>query len=143
MKFATKVLRYIIAIQIIFATSGANASPAALTTGNTGKMIASKIAETPEVDPIVPSALAFSPDEKHLAIRSSLNKIKVWDWEKLHLVTTISIPEGAHDDSIAEPILFSPNGKLFAACHSRASNFASATSAALSSPRASSTTWAT
>lgn len=84
------------------------------------KDVAMKVAELPERYNINVRALDFSPDGRHLAVRSADQIIHIWDWQNERIVHSLEIAKGANDGLSTEPLRFSPDGHLLAACHSRA-----------------------
>ena len=63
----------------------------------------------------------FSPDGKYLvAAGENGADIHVWDWQSGHIVHTLVKARGAYTGLTAEPIRYSPDGHLLAACHSLA-----------------------
>jgi len=84
--------------------------------------VAVKVTVLREKENINVSGLDFSPDGKHLAVVSIYETINIWDWKNNRIVRTVEKPQGANDGLVTEPIRYSPDGRLFAACHSRATN---------------------
>lgn len=82
--------------------------------------VAEKVAELPEGHTNAVGGLDFSPDGKHIAIVTTGELIEVWDWQKARIAKTIEKAHGASDDQTTEPIRYSPDGRYFVACHSRA-----------------------
>jgi WD40 repeat protein len=71
------------------------------------------------------SGLDFSPDGKYLATPGTYNyknkvTIQIWDWKSERVMHTLELAQGANSGLTTEPIRYSPDGKLLAACHSRA-----------------------
>ena len=65
--------------------------------------------------------LDFSPDGKHLAATATLDGIEVhvWDWQGSRIVKKMNKGRGALG-IMSDPLKYSPDGRLLAACHSRA-----------------------
>lgn len=63
----------------------------------------------------------FSPDGKYLvAAGENGADIHVWDWQAGRIVRTLVKARGAYTGLTSEPIRYSPDGHLLAACHSLA-----------------------
>ena len=88
--------------------------------GKNMKDVATKVGELPEQYDITVPALDFSPDGKYLAVRSADETINIWDWQNGRIVHTLEKAQGANDSLTTEPLRFSPDGRLFVACHDRA-----------------------
>lgn len=84
------------------------------------KNVAVKVAELSEQYKITVPALDFSPDGKLLAVRSAYQTINIWDWQEGRIVHSLEKAKGANDALGTEPMRFSPDGRLFTSCHSRA-----------------------
>jgi WD40 repeat protein len=84
------------------------------------KDVAVKVTELPEQYKITVLALDFSPDGKYLAVRSADETINIWDWQNGRIMRSLEKAKGANDGLTTEPLRFSPDGRLFVACHSRA-----------------------
>lgn len=82
--------------------------------------VAVRVAELPEQYDITVRGLDFSADGKHLAVVSDGEKINIWDWQAQRIVRTLEKEQGANDGQNTDPIRFSPDGRVFVACHSRA-----------------------
>lgn len=83
--------------------------------------VAVKIAELPEqYGDIIVRGLEFSPDGKHLAVRSAYQTVNIWDWQAGRIVRSLEMARGAEEGLTTEPFRFSPDGRFFVACHSRA-----------------------
>jgi WD40 repeat protein len=79
--------------------------------------VAVKVGEVSERDHnLIVYALAFSPDGKRLAVDSDYENINVWDWRKNRIETTITKPQGFGGSQTANPLTFSPDGRLLADC---------------------------
>jgi WD40 repeat protein len=79
--------------------------------------IAEKVAEVSEQEhDRILYALAFSPDGKRLAVDSDYENINVWDWRKNRIERTITRPQGFGGSRTANPLTFSPDGRLLADC---------------------------
>ena len=90
------------------------------TKGKDMKEVATKVAELPEQYKINVHGLDFSLDGNNLAVVSSDEYINIWDWRNSRIVRTVEKMQGASDGLTTEPIQFSPDGRLFVACHERA-----------------------
>lgn len=86
------------------------------------KDVAVNAVELPEQYRINVSGVDFSADGKYLAVVSADENINIWDWKSQRIVRTLEKAQGANGGLTTEPILFSPDGRLFVACHSRAAN---------------------
>jgi len=86
---------------------------------NPKKDVARQITTLNEVDAIL--GIDFSPDGKYLvAAGKNGADIHVWDWQSGRIVRTLVKARGAYTGLTAEPIRYSPDGHLLAACHSLA-----------------------
>ncbi len=62
-------------------------------------------------------ALDFSPDDKLLAASSpSSDEVHVWDWRNRRIVRVFKKSSGVSAILASDPLRFSPNGQLLAAC---------------------------
>ena len=87
--------------------------------GKNMKEVAKEIATLNESEEIL--GIDFSPDGKYLvAAGENGGAIHVWDWQNKKLVHTLVKARGAYTGLVAEPIRYSPDGHLLAACHSLA-----------------------
>lgn len=91
-------------------------------TGKNMKNVAIKVTELPEKYNINVQGLDFSPNGKFLAVRSADEFINIWDWQAGRIARTVEKAQGAEDGLTTEPMRYSPDGRLFAACHERAVN---------------------
>lgn len=83
------------------------------------KEVATQISTLNEADAIL--GIDFSPDGKYLvAAGENGADIHVWDWQSGRIVRTLIKARGAYTGLTAEPIRYSPDGHLLAACHSLA-----------------------
>jgi WD40 repeat protein len=79
--------------------------------------VVEKVAEVSEQDHnLIVYALAFSPDGNRLAVDSVYENINVWDWRKNRIESTITKPQGFGGQQTANPLTFSPDGRLLANC---------------------------
>ncbi len=98
--------------------------------GKSMNEVAVKVAELREDEDVNIWGLDFSPDGKYLAATSpntvsmSSNKVEVqiWDWKNRRIVRTLEQVPGANTGLTTEPIRYSPDGRLLAACHGRSEN---------------------
>lgn len=86
----------------------------------TNPILFKKQAELRELGSVSRVALAFSPDGMYLASRQEGRDIAVWKWRNEKIERVLKIPKGANDTLVSTRVLFSPDGKYLAACHSRA-----------------------
>jgi WD40 repeat protein len=79
--------------------------------------VAAIVAElpTPARD-IYPLGLDFSPDGKHIAVDSNSENIDVWDWRNKRIEKTVEKPHGGNTSGTTNPIQYSPDGRVLAAC---------------------------
>lgn len=83
--------------------------------------VAVKVAELPEkYRGDIVNGVAFSADGSQIAVDSNDELINIWDWRSSRISKTIEKAPNAEDDLTTEPLRYSPDGKLFAACHSQA-----------------------
>jgi WD40 repeat protein len=86
--------------------------------GKSMKEVAVKVAELHEDVEIW--GLDFSLDGKYLAATSPTTlEVQIWDWQNKRIVRTLEKAQGA---GLATEIVYSPNGHLLVACHSRAAD---------------------
>jgi len=85
--------------------------------GKNMKEVAVKVAELPEQYHIYVSGVDFSLDGKQLAVVSDDEKINIWDWQSGRILHTMNKTLGANDGLVREQVRYSPDGRLFAACH--------------------------
>jgi WD40 repeat protein len=79
--------------------------------------IAEKVAEVAEQEHnLIVYALAFSPDGERLAVDSDYENINIWEWRKNRIERTIAKPQGFGGSQTANPLTFSPDGRLLADC---------------------------
>jgi WD40 repeat protein len=69
---------------------------------------------------VIVRGLDFSPDAGRLAIQSDGEKINIWDWRHDRIETILEKPQGAKGGVESNPIRYSPDGRLLAACDSKA-----------------------
>jgi WD40 repeat protein len=82
--------------------------------------VAVKVADLPEqYHDVIVRGVAFSPDGKFLAADSDGEKIDIWNWHSARIERTVEKPRGASLARATNPVGFSPDGRLFAACHSK------------------------
>lgn len=85
--------------------------------GKTMKEVATEVVTLPEDKDIW--GLDFSPDGKFLATTSPQTlAVHVWDWRNRRVMRTFERPRGSNL-GVAEPVRFSPDGRLLASCSSR------------------------
>ena len=83
-----------------------------------------KLVELPQKAPDLYSrGIEFGSDGKYLAVMSEsvdnkYENIHIWDWRNKRIVKTVAEPSGAEGDS-TNPLQFSPDGSLLAACAGR------------------------
>jgi WD40 repeat protein len=83
--------------------------------------VATQVADLREPHPrVIVRGLDFSPDASRLAIQSDGEKINIWDWRHERVETTLEKPQGAKGAVASNPIRYSPDGRLLAACDSKA-----------------------
>ncbi|MEO7129283.1 MAG: WD40 repeat domain-containing protein [Rhodoferax sp.] len=83
--------------------------------------VAVKVAELPEkYSHDIVNGVAFSADGNQIAVDASSQFIDIWDWRSGRIVKTIERARAANDVDVTEPLRYSPDGKLFVACHSLA-----------------------
>lgn len=92
------------------------------THGKNMKNVATKLAELKESETITVNGVEFSPDSKQLAVKSISETVRIWDWQNDRIVTTLEKALAADSGLTTESIHYSPDGRLFAACHERAVN---------------------
>ena len=81
--------------------------------------VATKVAELPEkFGDVIPGGIDFSPDGIHIAIDSDHEKINIWHWRTEQIEKTVEKP-GGNDGLTTNPIIYSPDGALLAACIGR------------------------
>jgi WD40 repeat protein len=101
------------------------AAPLALLLSNStsvwgGNEVAKQIADLPETyHDVIVRSLAFSPNGLQLAADSDGETINIWDWRNPRIERTVEKPRGAALARTTNPVSFSPDGRLFAACHSK------------------------
>ena len=98
---------------------------AKLTTELKGKnmtKIALVVAELPAQGAADVLALDFSADGKVLAVRLVNDIVEIWDWRQKKLVRTLTMAVGANDHRKNSSIVFSPDGRWLATCHSRSTD---------------------
>jgi WD40 repeat protein len=79
--------------------------------------VVEKVAKLPETySDVIVRGVDFSPDGNRLAVDSDGGKINIWDWRHERIVRTIQKPHGAEDGLTTNPLQFSLDGRLFAAC---------------------------
>jgi len=82
--------------------------------------VAVKVASLPQKYHEVASiGMAFNPSASELAVESGDLNIDVWDWRSQHIIRTLEKPRGAAGVLLTDPLSYSPDGKLLAACDSR------------------------
>jgi WD40 repeat protein len=119
-----------IAIQVVAAASAATAplwghagSTAELSSkvlGSNMNSVAAKVAELPAQDSHTTIfGLDFSPDGSRLAEDSDGNFINIWDWRNRHIGKSIASPKGFNASQVSNGLLYSPDGRLLAACAGR------------------------
>ena len=86
--------------------------------GGNASDVAVKVAELPEkYSHDIVNGVAFSADGSHIAVDSDHEFINIWDWRAGRIVKTIEKARSARDGGSTVPFRYSPNGKLFVACH--------------------------
>jgi WD40 repeat protein len=79
--------------------------------------VATKVADLPETyRDVNVRGLDFSPDGGRLAVVSDHENINIWDWRRSHIEKTLEQPRGFNPIMTINPIQFSPDGRLLAAC---------------------------
>ena len=79
--------------------------------------VVEKVAKLPEpYHDVVVGGVSFSPDGTQLAVDSDGEKINIWDWRHERIEKTIEKPHGANDGLTTNPLQFSLDRHLFAAC---------------------------
>ena len=92
-------------------------------TGSQMREVAVEIAQLPEAENFNVWGMDFSPDGKFLAVASPGSyEIHIWDWRRRQIVRKLEkIRQGGSSIMATEPLRYSPDGRLIANCHSRAS----------------------
>jgi WD40 repeat protein len=81
--------------------------------------VAAKVASLPQrYHEVASIGMAFNPGASELAVESDALNIDIWDWRSQHIIKTIEKPRGAAGVLLTDPLSYSPNGKLLAACDS-------------------------
>lgn len=76
-----------------------------------------KIATLLEDEKHIPRAVTFSKNGNYLAVRSTDNRIAIWDWKRQRIQAWLKLPRGANDSLATTPMDFSPTSDIIAACH--------------------------
>jgi WD40 repeat protein len=84
-----------------------------------GKDVAVKITDLPAGHDDIVYSVSFSPDGQQLAMVGLNAKINIWDWHGAHVVSTITTPLGFNQLSATNPMMYSPDGQLFAVADGR------------------------
>jgi DNA-binding beta-propeller fold protein YncE len=84
------------------------------------KEVAEQVADlrTQDGDAVV-RGLDFSPDGNRLAEDSDGKFINIWDWRNKHIEKSVDTPRGLNPVGTPNGLLYSPDGRLLAACASR------------------------
>jgi WD40 repeat protein len=86
------------------------------------KEVAVKVASLPQrYHEVASIGMAFNPSASELAVESGDLNIDIWDWRSQHIIKTLEKPRGAAGVLLTDPLSYSPDGKLLAACDSRGS----------------------
>jgi WD40 repeat protein len=79
--------------------------------------VATKVVDLPETyHDVTVRGVDFSPDGARIAVASDHEKINIWDWRRSHIEKTLEQPTGFNPIMTINPIQFSPDGRLLAAC---------------------------
>lgn len=79
--------------------------------------VAVKVAELPEKSRrLFVQGLDFSPDGNQIAAALDLSDINIWDWKKKSVLQALKKLPSTTSDARRQ-VLYSPDGKLLAACH--------------------------
>jgi WD40 repeat protein len=81
--------------------------------------VAVKVASLPQrYHEVASIGMAFNPSASELAVESGDLNIDIWDWRSQHIIKTLEKPRGAAGVLLTDPLSYSPDGKLLAACDS-------------------------
>lgn len=102
----------------LFLTSSPSASAGFF--GASKNDVAVKVVELPTQDShAIVRGLDFSPDGSRLAEDSDGDFINIWDWRNRHIEKSIDVPRGFNAVGVPNGLLYSPEGRLLAACAGR------------------------
>jgi WD40 repeat protein len=88
--------------------------------GFDNKDVAVKVVELPERDHgVVVQGVSFSADGDSIAVDSDDENINIWNWRKQKVGKTITKPAGFISAEVTNPLSYSLDGHLFAACGGR------------------------
>ena len=88
--------------------------------GTTGHRVARKVADLPQRQGVSSTGIAFSPSGEEVAVEGEPGVIEIWDWHAARVEVSLKKPQGALGFLVMDPLAYSPDGTLLAACDSSA-----------------------